>query len=201
MRLKKSGLRGKGPLAVIASGLGVYVAATVAFDWFIAPTVAKNQAAVDAYNPPLATIAQYSDAPFASPVWSSRPSASKPSTSAAIAATLSAPTEGAADTAPKKTTKKSAPRAARHGPFASPVRSELPSRVASKRPTSATAAVSASAKKTADTVAKKTTKKKSARRPLGTSDRRETSGTGSILPGAASNGSRQRSWNPALNFN
>ena len=190
MRLKKLRFWGSGPLAVIGSGLGVYVAATIAFHWFIGPTVAKNQAALDPYTPPIATIAQYSDPPFASPGWSAPPTASI-STSAAIAATVSPPTERAADTAPKKNNGKAGTE--RRSATAA-VRSELPSRVASKRPTSSTAAAAISAstkKKTADTVSKKTTKK-SATRPLGASDRRETSGTRSILPGVASNSSRQR---------
>jgi hypothetical protein len=103
-----SRLLGSYSLAVVGSCLGVYVVLAVAFQWLVAPTVAKNQRVSPAM------IVQYSSPAFAAPA---------PSEPPPRVATTPAPTTVAAEvpestgtvaTVPKKTPKKPARKTVRH---------------------------------------------------------------------------------------
>ena len=103
-------------MAVVGSCLGVYVILAMAFHWFVEPTVAKSRE-VAAYQPPPATVMQYTAAPVAVPVAPPEPPSRFAATSATSAPTSAAPepADKPVDTTPKKPSRQRAERTtARH---------------------------------------------------------------------------------------
>jgi hypothetical protein len=106
MHTRTSRHRGLSALAVVASGLGVYVVVAIAFHWLIEPTVAKNHGVV-ADKPAPAVVMQHPPATFLAPAAQLElPSrfVSKPRPLATAAA------PDTTDVVPKKTPRKQAAR-------------------------------------------------------------------------------------------
>lgn len=112
MRVKTARLLGS-TFAVLGSGLGVYVVLAVAFNWLVAPSVAKSRAA----TPPPETMVQRIE-PASSHLFYPGlpprvvPKPAPPPASGRGAGSTSEP-EKAGDAAPKKVARKPAPKTTR----------------------------------------------------------------------------------------
>jgi hypothetical protein len=72
VRFNSSRRKGSYVWAVVGGCLAIYVIFAVAFNWLIAPIVAKNEGG-EPYKPPPATTALQSDAPLVAPDVSAKP--------------------------------------------------------------------------------------------------------------------------------
>jgi hypothetical protein len=96
--------------AVVGGGLGAYVLLATAFNWLVAPSVAKSRAAI----PPPETVVQRTEPAFSHLFHPGLPPrvVAKPPTAGRVAGSTSEP-DKTGDAAPKKAARKSAPKTTR----------------------------------------------------------------------------------------